>query len=165
MCRDCASKNPDDVWKNLSLNHYATLTCPLLTQPPLSPPSSVRQWYNLYSQWERKRRKNRKKTGVWTLLTPGTLSVPFYLILFLLNPSISQPEVIFLWQSILFRCSQTLADRVGEEESRKSEWRVGGWVGCELETLEPDTVLQSFHLGLVIPHWVNKWQVSPVCGM
>lgn len=102
--------------------------------------------------------KEQERTGVWTLLTPGTLSVLFYLIQFLLNPSISQPKVIFLWQSILFRCSQTSADRVGEEGRERESVRGGWWIG---DSLEPDTLLQSFHLGLVILHWVNKWQVLP----
>lgn len=31
-------------------------------------------------------------------------------------------------------------------------------------SLEPDTALHSFHLGLVILHSVNKWQALPYVG-
>lgn len=97
--------------------------------------------------WSAGAGKGPAQTGAWTSMTPGTLSAPFYLILFLLNPSIPEPKVIFLWQSVLFRCSQN-----------RLTGGMGGWVGA---SLEPDTALHSFHLGLVILHSVNKWQALP----
>lgn len=97
-------------------------------------------------------------------MTPGTLSAPFYLILFLLNPSIPQPKVIFLWQSVLFRCSQ---NRLTGGWWGWGGWCGGGWWGGGGgggrigASLEPDTALHSFHLGLVLLLSVNKWRALP----